>query len=82
MSLVDDRHGATDALHDLYWVDGTPVHGSHHELGFDIGYKAPGAMRDPWSWKLTCVTHVASAHYSDRSFHIARLIVNFPMNIF
>ncbi|WP_153101886.1 OprD family outer membrane porin [Paraburkholderia hayleyella] len=73
---------ASSPFHDLYWKNGEPVHGRHHEIGFIPSYTLQsGRFKDT---KITFIAmwHVAQAHYSDNSNMEYRLVVNLPMKVF
>ncbi|WP_133646188.1 OprD family outer membrane porin [Paraburkholderia flava] len=69
-------------FHDLYWKNGEPVHGRHHEIGFIPSYTLQsGRFKDT---KITFIAmwHVAQAHYSDSNNMEYRLVVNVPIKVF
>ncbi|WP_372342607.1 OprD family outer membrane porin [Paraburkholderia megapolitana] len=67
---------------DLYWKNGEPVHGRHHEIGFIPSYTLQsGRFKDT---KITFIAmwHVSQAHYSDSNNMEYRLVVNVPVKVF
>ncbi|KVN06651.1 MULTISPECIES: OprD family porin [unclassified Burkholderia] len=66
----------------IYWKDGAPVQGRHHEFGFIPSYTIQsGKLKDT---KITFIAmwHVGSAHYSDSTNQEYRLVVNVPVKVF
>lgn len=74
---------ANDPTHaGIYWKDGQPVQGRHHEFGFIPSYTIQsGRFKDT---KITFIAmwHVGSAHYSDSTNQEYRLVVNLPVSVF
>ena len=74
---------ANDPSHSgIYWKDGQPVQGRHHEFGFIPSYTIQsGRFKDT---KITFIAmwHVGSAHYSDSTNQEYRLVVNLPVTVF
>jgi hypothetical protein len=69
-------------LYHLYWKNGQPVHGSHHEFGLIPSYTLQsGRFKDT---KITFIAmwHHASQYYSDASNMEYRLVVNMPLKLF
>jgi len=68
--------------YDLYWSGGEPVHGSHSEIGMIPAYliQTPGLRGSVVT--LSLMHHMGSAHYSDPSSNIARLVMNVPLTVF
>lgn len=66
----------------LYFRNGQPVHGRHHEFGFIPTYVVQsGPLRHA---KITAIAewHVGSAYYSDGTNQVYRLVVTLPMRVF
>ncbi|KVG30688.1 OprD family outer membrane porin [Burkholderia ubonensis] len=66
----------------IYWVNGAPVQGRHHEFGFIPSYTfQSGKLKDT---KVTFIAmwHVGSTHYSDATNREYRLVVNVPVKAF
>lgn len=69
-------------FYNLYWRNGQPVHGSHHEFGFIPSYTLQsGRFKDT---KITFIAmwHHASKYYSDPSNQEYRLVINMPLKLF
>jgi hypothetical protein len=70
------------ALHGLYWKNGQPVHGTHHEFGFVPSYTLQnGRFKDT---KITFIAmwHHGSKYYSDPSNMEYRLVIDMPIKVF
>lgn len=66
----------------LYFRNGQPVHGRHHEFGFIPTYVV---QRGPLKHaKVTFIAewHVGSAYYADSTNQLYRLLVTLPMRVF
>ncbi|MCA3840386.1 OprD family outer membrane porin, partial [Burkholderia sp.] len=66
----------------IYWSNGAPVQGRHHEFGFIPSYTfQSGKLKDT---KVTFIAmwHNGSAHYSDATNREYRLVVNLPLHAF
>lgn len=67
---------------DLYWKNGQPVHGSHHEFGFIPSYTLQSGRFKDTKVTFIAMWHHASKYYSDASNMEYRLVVNVPMKLF
>ncbi|SAK57062.1 OprD family outer membrane porin [Caballeronia arationis] len=66
------------SLHDLYWKNGEPVHGTHYEFGVIPSYTvASGKLKD-----TSVKHHHGSKYYSDSTSDVCRRMVNVPVNVF
>lgn len=66
----------------LYFRNGQPVHGRHHEFGFIPTYVVQhGPLKTA---KVTFIAewHVGSAYYSDSTNQLYRLLVTLPVRVF
>ena len=68
-------------LHDLYWKDGQPVHGTHYEFGFIPGYTFDSGKLKGATAKFYYMHHQGSHYYSDSTSDVYRLMVNLPVNV-
>ncbi|MCQ0030640.1 OprD family outer membrane porin [Burkholderia glumae] len=74
---------AQDPTHaGIYWKDGLPVQGRHHEFGFIPSYTIQGGRFKDTRITFVAMWHVGSAHYSDSTNQEYRLVVNLPMTVF
>ncbi|WJF91940.1 OprD family outer membrane porin [Paraburkholderia bonniea] len=73
---------ASSPLHDLYWKNGEPVHGRHHEIGFVPSYTLQSGRFKDTKITFMAMWHVGQAHYSDSNNMEYRLVVNLPMKVF
>lgn len=69
-------------LHDLYWKNGEPVHGHHHEFGFIPSYTLQSGRYKDTKVTVVAMWHNSQAHYSDGNNMEYRLVVNVPMTAF
>ncbi len=69
-------------LNGLYWKDGQPVHGSHHEFGFIPSYTIQSGRFKDTKISLSAMWHHGSKYYSDPSNSEYRLVVGMPLNLF
>ena len=70
------------ALHDLYWKNGEPVHGTHYEFGFIPSYTFGSGKLKGTTAKFYYMHHHGSKYYSDSSSDVYRLMINVPVNVF
>ncbi|WDD91171.1 OprD family porin [Burkholderia sp. FERM BP-3421] len=66
----------------MYWKNGAPIQGRHHEFGFIPSYTIQsGRFKDT---KITFIAmwHAGSMHYSDSGNQEYRLVVNMPVKVF
>ena len=77
------RHAAdTDPLRALYWKNGAPISGSHHEIGTYISYPVPSGPLRGALVTLFGVAHKGAATYIDSDWREARLMISFPLRVF
>jgi hypothetical protein len=69
-------------LYNLYWKDGQPVHGSHHEFGFIPSYTLQSGRFKDTKVTFIAMWHHGSKYYSDPSNMEYRLVVNLPLKLF
>ncbi len=69
-------------LHDLYWKDGQPVHGTHHEFGFVPSYTLQSGRFKDTKVTFIAMWHHGSKYYSDASNMEYRLVINMPIKVF
>ena len=70
------------SLHNLYWKNGTPVYGSHWELGLLSSYVVQRGKMKNSTLQLSLMHHKAAKTYSDNSSNVFRVVLNVPVNIF
>lgn len=70
------------SLHDLYWKNGQPVHGTHYEFGFIPSYTLASGRFKGTTAKFYYMHHQGTNYYSDSTSDVYRLMVNVPVNIF
>jgi len=70
------------ALHDLYWKNGQPVHGHHHEFGFIPSYTLQSGRFKDTKVTFIAMWHNGSNYYSDGNNMEYRLVVNVPVKVF
>ncbi|WP_321815268.1 MULTISPECIES: OprD family outer membrane porin [unclassified Paraburkholderia] len=73
---------AGSALYGLYWRDGQPVHGSHHEFGFIPSYTIQSGRFKDTKIALSAMWHHGSKYYSDPNNMEYRLVIGMPFNLF
>ena len=73
---------ASAPLHDLYWKNGEPVHGHHHEFGFIPSYTLQSGRFKDTKVTFIAMWHNASRYYSDGNNMEYRLVVNVPVKVF
>ncbi|CAG9251375.1 Outer membrane porin, OprD family [Paraburkholderia unamae] len=69
-------------LYNLYWKDGQPVHGSHHEFGLIPSYTVQDGRFKDTKFTFIAMWHHGSKYYSDPSNMEYRLVVNMPLKLF
>lgn len=70
------------ALYSLYWKNGQPVHGTHHEFGFIPSYTVQSGRFKDTKISLIAMWHHGSKYYSDPSNMEYRLVVGMPLALF
>jgi hypothetical protein len=70
------------SLHDLYWKNGQPVHGTHYEFGFIPSYTIGSGKLKGTSAKFYYMHHQGQKYYPDSTSDVYRLMVNIPVNVF
>lgn len=73
---------ASSLLHGLYWQNGQPVHGTHHEFGFIPSYTIQNGRFKDTKVTFMAMWHHGSLHYSDVNNMEYRLVVNVPIKVF
>jgi hypothetical protein len=82
-SVTANRYAdPASALHNLYWKNGEPVHGTHYEFGFIPAYTVGSGKLKGTSAKFYYMHHQGSRYYSDSTSDVYRLMVNVPVNVF
>lgn len=66
----------------LYFKNGQPVHGRHHEFGFIPVYVVQSGPFKNAKVTLIAEWHIGSAYYSDSANQVYRLLVSVPKDIF
>ncbi len=66
----------------IYWKNGAPVEGRHHEFGFIPSYTVQGGKLKDTKVTFVAMWHIGSTHYSDGTNQEYRLVVNVPMRVF
>jgi hypothetical protein len=66
----------------LYWKNGQPVHGRHHEFGLIPTYVVQSGPLKHAKVTLIAEWHVGSAYYSDSTNQVYRLLVTLPTRVF
>ncbi|KGB93684.1 outer membrane porin, OprD family protein [Burkholderia cepacia] len=66
----------------IYWSNGAPVQGRHHEFGFIPSYTFQSGKLKNTKVTFIAMWHNGSAHYSDASNTEYRLVVNLPLHAF
>ncbi|WP_322003944.1 OprD family outer membrane porin [Paraburkholderia tropica] len=66
----------------LYWKNGQPVHGSHHEFGFIPSYTLQSGRFKDTKISFVAMWHHGSKYYSDASNMEYRLVVGVPLKLF
>lgn len=75
-------NGPGSQLYGLYWKDGQPVHGSHHEFGFIPSYTIQSGRFKDMKIAFTAMWHHGSKYYSDPSNMEYRLLLAMPLKLF
>jgi hypothetical protein len=66
----------------LYFKNGLPVHGRHHEFGFIPTYVVQSGPLKHAKVTLIAQWHVGSAYYADNTNQVYRLLVTLPVRVF
>ncbi|BEV50596.1 MULTISPECIES: OprD family porin [Burkholderia] len=66
----------------IYWSNGAPVQGRHHEFGFIPSYTFQSGKLKNTKVTFIAMWHAGSAHYSDATNTEYRLVVNLPLHAF
>ncbi|WP_322052054.1 OprD family outer membrane porin [Paraburkholderia bannensis] len=75
-------NGPGSPLYGLYWKNGQPVHGSHHEFGFIPSYTLQSGRFKDTKIAFTAMWHHGSKYYSDPTNMEYRLLVSMPLKLF
>ncbi|WP_242538961.1 OprD family outer membrane porin [Trinickia acidisoli] len=76
------QRNANGPLGSLYFRNGQPVHGRHHEFGFIPTYVVQSGRLKNTKITLIAQWHVGSASYSDSTNQAYRLLVTLPVRVF
>ena len=72
-------HAAPDSpLHTLYWKNGEPVHGGHHEFGVYPSYVVPDGRHKGTRFAFIAAAHRGSPFYSDNDLREYKLTIDMP----
>jgi hypothetical protein len=66
----------------LYWKNGQPVHGRHHEFGLIPAYEVQSGPLKHTKVTLIAEWHVGSTYYPDVTNQVYRLLVTLPTRVF
>lgn len=78
-----DKHSAlSDSLHTLYWMNGKPVQGSHHEFGLKQSYVVQQGILKNSKISLIMSLHMSTQNYPDRGFRTYWMMYNVPVKGF
>ena len=76
------RYGsAGPAYGSIYFKNGQPVHGRHHEFGMTPTYVVQSGRFRQTKIALIAMWHVGSAYYSDPTSQVYRLVVTVPARL-
>jgi hypothetical protein len=67
---------------DVYWRNGQPVHGRHHEFGIIPSYTLQSGRFKNSKVTLIAMWHQGSAYYSDNANYEYRVMITVPMKVF
>ncbi|PMS35032.1 outer membrane OprD family porin [Trinickia symbiotica] len=82
-SSTANRYGpGGPAFSSVYFKNGQPVHGRHHEFGFIPSYVLQSGRLKNTKVTVLAMWHVGSAYYSDPTSQVYRLVVTVPVNVF
>jgi outer membrane porin, OprD family len=82
-SSTANRYGPNGpAFSAIYFKNGQPVHGRHHEFGFIPSYLVQSGRFKDTKVSVLAMWHVGSASYSDPMSQSYRLVVTVPMKMF
>ena len=82
-SSTASRYGPNGpAFSAIYFKNGQPVHGRHHEFGFIPSYVVQSGRFKDTKVSVLAMWHVGSASYSDPTSQSYRLVVTVPMKMF
>jgi hypothetical protein len=77
------RYGAGGPAHgSIYFKNGQPVHGRHHEFGITPTYVVQSGRFKQTKIALIAMWHVGSTYYSDPTSQVYRLVVTVPARVF
>jgi len=66
----------------IYFKNGQPVHGRHHEFGITPTYVVQSGRFKQTKIALIAMWHVGSTYYSDPTSQVYRLVVTVPARLF
>lgn len=82
-SALANRYGPNGPAYSaIYFKNGQPVHGRHHEFGFIPSYVVQGGRFRNAKVTLIAMWHVGSAYYSDSGNQEYRVVVTVPVRVF
>ncbi|HEV3106580.1 MAG TPA: OprD family outer membrane porin [Trinickia sp.] len=82
-TAMADRFGPNGpAFSAIYFKNGEPVHGRHHEFGFIPTYVVQSGRLKNTKITLIAMWHVGSAYSSDSGNQAYRLVVTLPVRVF
>ena len=82
-SAAASRNGPNGpAFGAIYFKNGQPVHGRHHEFGFIPSYVIQSGRFRNTKVTVLAMWHVGSAHYADETSQAYRLVVTLPVSVF
>lgn len=72
-------HAAPDSLlHTLYWKNGEPVHGGHHEFGVYPSYVVPDGRHKGTRFAFIAAAHRSSPFYADDDLREYKITIDMP----
>jgi outer membrane porin, OprD family len=82
-SSTANRYGpGGPAFSAVYFRNGQPVHGRHHEFGIIPSYVVQSGRLKNTKVTVLAMWHVGSAYYLDPTSQVYRLVVAVPMSVF
>lgn len=82
-SATANQYGSNGpGFSNVYWRNGQPVQGRHHEFGIIPSYTLQSGRFKNSKVTLIAMWHQGSAYYSDSSNYEYRMVVTVPMKVF
>lgn len=82
-SAQANRYGPNGPAYSaIYWKNGQPVHGRHHEFGIVPSYTVQSGRFKNAKIKLLAMWHVGSSYYADPTSQLYRLVLTLPISAF